>query len=242
MKKISVTLLLTFFIVTVNNAQIKNTKISVNSNNVKTDKLIRGLKVNNLNKLKIKDFKKLNIPVALMTKEQLNAKPTRSWKIEPNKIKYASLKLDYFRGTYSNNKWTIGGDYNDDLDEVVESLNNGRVRYGRPIFAIGLKFRATGGAEYRLKFKNLNQRKSPNEYIFISREGAKGTFISRVDLNDRNEFNYIFKEERSNEVTLKFSAIPNLDYTPSEGRVERRRYTYYWQYVSISEIKIDRIN
>ncbi len=40
MKKISVTLLLTFFIVTVNNAQIKNTKISVNSNNVKTDKLI----------------------------------------------------------------------------------------------------------------------------------------------------------------------------------------------------------
>ena len=104
MKNNTIIFFFLFISISLLNAQINKPKVSVNTKQVPTGISLQGLKVNNLENFKnLADLKKLNIPVQQTIKDLLNKKPASSWKISPNQLYNAQLKLDYFRGTLKNN-------------------------------------------------------------------------------------------------------------------------------------------
>lgn len=225
------------------NAQIIKPGVKLNTNKVNSDKFTKGLKINSLSNLKsIADFKKLNIPVQQITKEQLNKKNTETWIINPRKINQGSLKLDVFNGMTRQDSWTYGGSLDENLDRILERLNNGRNshRGQSHIWPIQVKFRVSGGIEYRLKFKEkYSTEETNNKYIYVNRNSKNGSYISRVNMNEFGEFNYIIKEPNSGEIELQFTAIPELRESHISSSRENRNN---WNWVSISEIRIDRID
>ncbi len=198
---------------------------------------MQGLKINNLNKFKtFGDFKKLNIPVQQTTKELLNKKPTRTWTINPRKLTYGSLKFEKLMwGTITPTSWRYGSGSFRRINEHVERLNRGRnvsSNNTADVFTLKIKFRASGASEYRLKLKEIDHMSHENyrdKYIYVRRISKNGLFISRLNMNELEEYNYIFKEPNSCDINLEFTGAPNL------GRVD-------WELVTISEIRIDKIN
>ncbi|MGJ8744376.1 hypothetical protein [Polaribacter sp.] len=243
MKNIIISAVLVLITITNSEAQIKKTKISVRQNAVQKDKITQGLKINKLSNLNsLGDFSKLKIPIQQNTKELLNKKPTRTWSINPRKINDGSLKLIQFNGVTKQSSWTYGGSYDENLDRVLESFNSGRIRHrGQShIWPIQVQFRVSGGIEYRVKLKDLVLPETiNNKYIYVTRRHKSGWYISRINMNESGEFNYIFKEPNSGDIELHFTAIPELrESHASSSRVNSN----VWNWVSISEIQIDRID
>jgi len=243
MKKLITTIVLSIIMVSLTNAQIKKPTVKVNTTSIKTNTNLQGIKVNDLSRLKsIEDFEKLKIPPQQLTKEILNAKPTQTWKIGPRRLNDGNLKFEQIIGVMTPTSWLYGGEFINNLDDVIEDLNRDIIRGGNyATFPLSIKFKVSGGIEYRLKFKQLQPASTTNnnEYLYVYIESKNGRYISRLDKNDLNEFNFIFKEPNSSEIILKISPIPNLKGNNLPGI---SRSGYYWQWVEISEIKIDRIN
>ena len=247
MKKVITAISVILLMVTLTNAQIKKSNVKLNTTKINSGISIQqGLKVNKLSKLKsLGDFKKLNIPTQQVTKELLNKKPTRTWKINPRKLSDGSLKLNIFNGIMSQTRWVYGdGTWDEDLDEYLQELSEGRdTRRGRiSTWRLQIEFRVSGGVEYRLKLKGINSTENiDNKYIYVSRSSRNGNYISRINMNELNEYNYIFKEPNSSEVELLFTAIPVLREN-RDPRTTSRVNSNHWQRVGISEIRIDRID
>ena len=73
----------------------------------------------------------------------------------------------------------------------------------------------------------------------MTRKSRNGNYISRINMNESSEFNYLFKEPNSGDVELSFTAIPEIrEKHPSSERANRNN----WNWVSISEVRIDRID
>ncbi len=229
MKKIIITIVLAFFIVPITNAQIKKPKISVNTTNIATNTNFKGLKVNDLSRLKsIEDFEKLKIPVQQMTKEKLNAKPTRTWKINPRKLNDGSLKFERLSGWMTPNSWNFGRGNDRTTQEDVETLNSGRSA-GAGLFDLKIEFRVSGGIQYRLKLKEIDPwGRYQDRNLFVSRRSSNGLYISRINMNELNEYNYIFKEPNSCDIKLQFTGTAGI--------------YYKWSPVTIAEVRIDRID
>ena len=226
-----------------------NTALSKNVANTK------GLKLAANKKLTAGDFKKLNIPRVQISVEQLNAESIRTWKINPMKMKDGFFQLDKFKGEMTTRDWSFGGYRTSFLAQKVERFNGGiEAQNSAPL---KIKFRATGGIEYRLKFENLYGR--ADDYIFVVKKTRNNTTVSKLFPTDQNEYLYVFKESSSCDVQISFSAVPDFD-TRSEEEIRRaREYERrrghdarrgghdfirrdYWGWVKIPEIRIDRIN
>jgi len=229
MKKLITTIAFSILMVTLTNAQIKKPKVKVDVNKVQTQKPSSGLLLKSSVKLKtLQDLNKLNIPVTQITKEKLNAKPTRSWGITPLKIRNGDLKLGRFNGHYDVNMWAWSSN-NRGFNIKLRELENGKGEDPHhDILPFTIKFRAIGGVEYRLKINQrtiLHTRRS--NYLYIK----KGNFISKIQMNEL-EFNYIFKESRSGEIEILFSGVAILDNTNRQG----------FYPLMTEKIEIDRIN
>ena len=209
MKKI-MTLLIIVFCVAIN-AQIKKPKVDITINKVTKKPLVQGLKVKGLAKMTSKDFAKLKIPVANITKEKLNIKATKKWSLNPYKNSDGFLKVDMVKGVWMHDYWQIGTGWGSDntgrsilLDQEDFRTRNGdynRLGYGM-IFPFVLKFRASADKDYILKvefFGNVNPRQS----IFIGRE----SIIAEVNFDQHNEINYHFTQDRSGEFYIYISPI-----------------------------------
>lgn len=221
MKKIILIFSLVFY--TTANAQIKKTSVKVN--NKQTQQANFGVLLKSNVKLKsLQDLNKLNIPLTQITSEKLNAKPTQSWEITPLKLIDGVLKLDSFSGNYGLDYWRWFTDTNfSELENgTTENRNN-------KVLPITIKFRATGGVEYRLK---INQRLvlPTREFNFIYIK--KGNLISKVQMSSGLEFNYIFKETRSGEIEISISGVVISAHTNSGGSYP----------IHTEKIEIDRIN
>ena len=70
-------------------------------------------------------------------------------------------------------------------------------------------------------------------YIYVATkfQGQQNFNIARIDLNSREEYNYIIQEENTGNMELFFTAIPN---PPGQY--------HDWMDLTIKEIRIDRIN
>ena len=234
MKKLITTIAFSIIMVTLTNAQIKKPTVKVGVNKAKTQQPSSGLLLKSSVKLKtLQDLNKLNIPVSQITKEKLNAKPTRSWGITPLKIRNGDLKLDSFKGNYDVNTWDWGltGGSNRYFNEIINEIENGKPEDPHNnIFPFTIKFRAIGGVEYRLKIKqHLVYRNSPSHYLYIK----KGNYITKIQMVGQ-EYNYIFKEVRSREIEISFSGAAIIDNNSRNGGT--------WWPVKTPKIEIDRIN
>ena len=181
----------------------------------------------------IEDIKKLNIPVAQISKEQFNAKPITSWNISPKKIVNGFLKLDSFKGEYDSDFWDWGLSVNPrtNLSTIMNEIENRTAEDPyNDIFLFTIKFRATGGIEYRLKIKQTYVYRDPKpHYMYIK----KGGYITKIQMTGL-EFNYIFKESRSQEIQISFSGAIIID--------DSSRNVGIWWPVRAQNIQIDRIN
>lgn len=145
-----------------------------------------GLRIANLDKKSMKDLTRLNIPVSSITRDKLNAKPIRTWAIGPNKLYDGQLRLKYFNGHWSDNKWKSSNRY-----------------------CASFKFRALGGVEYRMKLKMVPDSGmgfSNDNFIYVTRKRDNRT--TKVVIDEHKEFNYLFKEAQSGEIEIMFTAIP----------------------------------
>ena len=233
MKKVITTVALAILMGSLTNAQLKKPTVKVNTTPIETKTNLQGVKVNDLSRLKtIEDFEKLNIPVQQMTKEKLNAKPTQTWTISPRKINDGVLKFERLSGWITPNAWNFGRGPERTIREDVERLNSGRSAGG--VFDLKIEFRVSGGIEYRLKLKEIDPwGLYQDKYLFVSRSSSNGLYISRINMNELNEYNYIFKEPNSCDIKLQFTGTAHVDPSVED---------YSWNPVTIAEIKIDRIN
>tara|TARA_R110002050_G_scaffold204522_4_gene340253 strand:- start:188107 stop:188808 length:702 start_codon:yes stop_codon:yes gene_type:complete len=233
MKKVITTIALVLSIVALTNAQIKKPKVKVNTTPIETNTKLQGVKVNNLSRLKtIADFEKLNIPVQQMTKEKLHAKPTQTWKINPRIINDGVLKFERLDGWMTTNSWNFGRGPERTIREDVERLNSGRSAGG--VFDLKIEFKVIGGIEYRLKLKEIDPWGIyQDKYLFVSRSSSNGLYISRINMNELNEFNYIFSEPKSCDIKLGFTGTAHVDPSVED---------YKWFPVTIAEVRIDRLN
>lgn len=211
MKKLITTIALSIIMVTLTNAQIKKPTVKLNTPKVNTGNSVQGLKINDLSRLKsIEDFKKLKIPVQQITKENLRKKPTQTWKINPRKLNDGSLKFERLSGWMTPNSWNFGRNNDRTVQEDVETLNSGRSA-GAGLFDLKIEFRVSGGIEYRLKLKEIdpwgNYR---DKNLFVSRRSSNGLYISRINMNELNEYNYIFKEPNSCDIKLQFTGTADI--------------------------------
>ncbi|WP_423999435.1 hypothetical protein [Maribacter sp. IgM3_T14_3] len=164
MKKVITTFALAIIMVAGTNAQIKKPTVKVDASKVQTQQPNNGLLLKSSVKLNtLQDFKKLNIPVAQITKEKLNAKPISTWSIAPTKYKYADLQLYRFNGAWDKNYWTLKSynhyDEDGDIKRVLANVQTGNVDLvGSSGFPMSIDFRATAGVEYRLKIKSFKFR------------------------------------------------------------------------------------
>ena len=218
------------------NAQIKKPKVPTNTNKINAVKIESGLKVE-LKNISLNDLNKLKIPVSTINKEILNAKPIKSWEINPLKPINAHFKLYNFYGLWRNNKWTIGDIYDpsslrqDRIDRYVIEFHNRYDEENWPIhtnriFPVVLKFRASAGARYILSYELWNTH--PKESVFIGR----GSYITEVYAVD-TKINYVFDQDISEEIFIYIS--PKLGKTPDE--INSFLPTSFER-----GIKIDRIN
>ena len=181
-----------------------------------------------------------------MTKEKLNAKPIQTWRISPLKYKYADLELYSFNGTWHFGSWTLkslNNKSNEDADikRVIANVQVGQVdMVSSAGFPISIGFRAVAGKEYRLKIKLIDDWYYPpfdynsRDFIYIMKTNRdREKTVTQINVDSNKEINYIFREERSGRVEIRFSCIPKLSERPN---------TYYWQWLHFNEIKIDRIN
>lgn len=237
MKKAIILFIWGLFAITTVNAQIKKPSVKVKVNKHKTHQVSPGVLLKSSVKLKtLKDFNKLNIPVTKITKEQLNAKPIRSWKITPLKLKDGVLKLASFTGSSGLTYWswyteTRGANKGNNANKrrLINELESGTVNNNHhTALPFTIKFRVTGGVEYRLKIEQrviIPSRHSNFLYI------KKGNYITKIQKGQFNSFNYIFKEARSSEIEISFSGVVIPDETISVFNPLRTE-----------KIEIDRIN
>lgn len=180
------------------NAQIKRSKIAVNKSKVNTTKQVKGAKIN-VSKLKsINNFKTLNIPVMHISKEKLNAKPINTWKITPLKPKHAHLELKSLFGIVTPSHWQTGievKNYNSNFSDLNTA------------FPLSIKFRVTGGVEYRLKLKDLIRNRSGYVYIAIQNIDGQHYYVNRVEFDRNNELYYSFYEENSKNIIINVSFL-----------------------------------
>ena len=234
MKKLLTTIALSIIMVTLTNAQIKKPTVRVGVTKTKTQQPSSGLLLKSSVKLKtLQDLNKLNIPVSQITKEKLNAKPTRSWEITPLKIRNGDLKLDSFKGDYDIDFWAWGlsAGSNRNFEQIIDEIENGEPEdlYNN-IFPFTIKFRAAGGVEYRLKIKQTIVDLDRNSHYLYIKNGNR---ISKIQM-DGLDFNYVFKEGRSREIEISFSGATLIDINYSGGGV--------WWPIKTQKIQIDRIN
>ncbi len=234
MKNLVITLLLTFFIVPILNAQVKKqVSTNIKKNRINVNTIEKGIKIN-LKSISVNDLNKLKIPVSKISKEFLNAKPISSWKVTPLKTHDAHLKLLGFYGQWTKSSWGIGevfshGYYSNEINNMKESFidnhragpHNGATR----LFPVVLQFRATAGARYILNYRLFNAH--PEESVFISR----GSYITEVYAVG-GEITYGFIQDRSEEIYIYIS--PKLAKS-SSGEIQFFRPSYI-----MGGIKIDR--
>ncbi len=212
MKKLTISVLLALAFITAK-AQVKpkvytsNKKIKINKNKPKP----QGIKITNFKKISINDLNKLDIPIAQISADKLNDKPTRTWSINPMKQYEGNLFLTLLYGTWSKENWKIGsGTVSETMGlNIINSReefsnrggynNSGQWRY---IFPQIIKFIAAGDTEYILKIK-FHGYVIPNHSIYIGRD----SYISEVNLNEYKEANYLFKQADSGEVYIYISPI-----------------------------------
>lgn len=202
------------------NAQIKKPKLDNTS--IDTDLLdqsVKGLKVKNLDKMSVKDFAKLKIPVSILSKDILNKEPTRSWVITPLKLNDAHLKFISSDAYTSQESWQFGYVLNP-RDYLA--------------FKFTISFRVTGGVEYRLKLKNVGRpiNVSTDRVIIAIDNGVPGELLRLISAehSSNGEFYFVFKEDRSRNIKIKINGI----FSP--GRIEITNN------ITLKEVRIDRIN
>ena len=186
MKKSIITSAVVLVAITTLQAQINRPTVNVNRDQVNSAPLVQGLEVRNLDKMTIAEFNKLKVPIAQITTQKLNAKPTKSWKITPIRLNDGLLMFSSFYGYSTPKEWHVG-EWN-------------------VSFPLRFKFRLQAGVEYRIKLKAKNEVKrnarismcysDTNEYICMG---------TRVDRN--NEFNFVIMEPRSKNVKIEISGV-----------------------------------
>jgi hypothetical protein len=210
MKKIILSTILILVSAETLTAQIKNSVLKSNTIKVKKTKDIQEpLKITNLKKISEAELNRLKIPIVKIPDEQRDAKAIKTWKLSPLKLYNGNLRLHYFNGHWSDNKWKSSSRY-----------------------ALGLKFKVRAGSEYRLKLKMIPERGmtfSEDDYIHIIR---KKNLISKVEINEYKEFNYVFQENHTQEIEIWISAIPKV----------RGNGDSYYKNIRFAELQIDQIN
>jgi hypothetical protein len=232
MKKVLTTIALAIIMVAGTNAQIKKPTIKVDASKVQTQQPSNGLLLKSSVNLKtLQDFNKLDIPTQQISKDKLDAKPTMSWAISPRKLTDGFLKFNSFKGDYDLDLWDWGLSANGNFDTTIDELDRGKTEDPRRyVFPFTIKFRATGGVEYRLKIKQGYRIPNPTQqFLYI----IKDQQISKIQMSNY-EFNFIFKEIRSREIEISFSGVAYIDSNDRNGGI--------WNPIMTEKIQIDRIN
>lgn len=201
-------------------AQIKRTNVLLNKTNVK--KQVQGVKVDISKFNKAADFNRINIPESQISKTKLNAKPINTWKITPLKPKNAQLELKSLFGVVTPSYWQTG---------IETQTNDSDFTNLNPSFPISIKFRASGGVDYRLKLKNLITNRNGYVYIAIGDLYNHHSFVNKIQFDRNNELNYSFYEEKSKDIIIYVSFLStNLPGTKAN-----------YKCLKFSEIVISRI-
>ena len=246
MKKLITTIALSILVVTITNAQIKKPTVKVGVTKAKTQQPSSGLLLNSSVKLKtLQDFKKLNIPVAQITKEMLDKKPTQTWIINPRKLSDGYLKLIKFTGFLRPESFLLYVREKCDSWSQTERLEAlYRTEYWHEddyswMFPLKISFRVSGDVDYLIKLKHIKQEHpayvpydlKPRDFIYVVRKSLDLTYyISKVLMDNNNEFHYSFKEHNSGEISLFFSSSP-----------KGIRDFEYMQAVDIPEVKVIKL-
>ena len=209
MKKSILTFVTVLLTLMVSNAQIKKPNVIANTKKVKKHKIKQGVRIDLKNIKTVADFNKLKIPVSQISKEKLNAKPISTWKITPLKSKDGQLELESLFGVVTKSHWQTGVEVKS-YDPNFTKLNSN--------FPLSIKFRASGGVEYRLKLKD--QMKNRYGYVYVALRDIDGrhSFVNRVEFDRNNELYYPFYEDRSKDVIIDVSFVStnasgeNIDY------------------------------
>jgi len=223
MKNLILTIILAFVALMVGNAQIKKPNAIVNTNKVKKHKINQGVKIDLKNIKTVADFKKLKIPVSQISKEKLNAKPVNTWKITPLKSKDGQLELESLFGVVTKSHWQTGVEVKS-YDPNFTNLSSS--------FPLSIKFKATGGVEYRLKLKDQMRNRYGYVYVAIRDINGLHSFVNRVEFDRNNELYYSFYEERSKNVIIDVSFVS----TNASGE------NINYKCLKLSEIEISRLD
>lgn len=168
MKKLIITIVLVVLTLNTVNAQIKN---PVLHSNVKVHKINPGVKINNIKNISTADLHKLKLPIVSITEAQKNAKPLKSWKITPMRLKDTYLEVSSFFGRGTKDLWEINS---------FPYVEGREVTKWHAEF-LWLKFRQSQNIEYRMKIKLPgNNYRGSQLYIQVNDFGAKYP----VDPND----------------------------------------------------------
>ncbi len=169
MKNLIITIVLTVLTFSIASAQIK--KIPLKNTKVGVVQLNKGIKVPNIKNISTADLHKLKLPVVSITEIQKNAKPLRSWKITPMRLKDTYLEISSFFGRGTKSLWEINS----------FPLVEGREVTKWNAEFLWLKFRQSQGIEYRMKIKlRGNNFRGLQLYIQVNDFSAKYP----VDPND----------------------------------------------------------
>lgn len=231
MKKVITTITLVIIMMAGTSAQVKKPKISVNTSKISTVKKLPRLKVNDLSKFKsLDDIKKLDAPTEQVTKEQENASSSQIRIINVNKLRDGDLKLVSARGSISTNPPTFWLHTKDsDNNNSVQSGTENSINTG--VFPLKLSFRMVAGVEYRLKIKSSRSPYTNIIYVATQFHGQQTYTLTRLELNNQEEYNHIMQENTTGNMTLFFTAKPN-----PEG------HYHDWMDLAVKEIQVGRIN
>jgi hypothetical protein len=223
MKKIIQLVSLFLILSTTATAQLENKRISVNTRKIQKKRQINGVKVD-FNKLKnATDFRKFNIPIAQISKEKLKAKSTNKWRITPVKPKDGQLELKSIFGVTSQSHWQTGIEVKNFDPNFTDFSSN---------FPLSIKFRVSGGVEYRLKLKDEMRNRYGYLYIAIRDIDGRHSFVNRVEFDRNNELHYSFYEERSKDIVIDISFVST--------NVSHQQIDY--KCLKLSEIEINRLD
>jgi len=160
MKNLITTIFVIVFI-TITNAQIKKPGLNTNIN---VHTISPGIKISNIKNISTADLHKLKLPVVSITEIQKNAKPLKSWKITPMRLKDTYLEVSSFFGRGTKDLWEINS---------FPYVEGREVTKWNAEF-LWLKFRQSQYVEYRMRIKlRGNNYRGAQLYIQVNDFGAK---------------------------------------------------------------------
>jgi len=194
MKKLIITSVLSLLALSYIQAQINRPKVNVNTKQVNSTPAVQGLEVRNLDKMTAAEFKKLKIPVTQVTKERLNAKPTRTWSIKPMKLMDGRLRFKRLRGVASPEDWAL---YFDPFS---------------PLPRLSFTFNMLADVYYKVRVKPKGQSNLENFRLTLcdTNYGRGECFDTTPD--HHKEFSYIIMRPRNTTISFSLLVRGSTDY------------------------------